>query len=29
MCHYNSKHEIAQFLTAMKEIAAPDAGGVT
>jgi selenocysteine lyase/cysteine desulfurase len=29
MCHYNSTHEIAQFLTAMKEIAAPDAGGVT
>jgi selenocysteine lyase/cysteine desulfurase len=29
MCHYNSTHEIAQFLTAMQEIAAPDAGGVT
>ena len=27
MCHYNSRHEIAQFLTAMKEIAGPDAGG--
>jgi selenocysteine lyase/cysteine desulfurase len=29
MCHYNSTREIAQFLTAMKEIAAPNAGGVT
>ena len=26
MCHYNSRHEITQFLTAMKEIAGPDAG---
>jgi cysteine desulfurase / selenocysteine lyase len=28
MCHYNSEHEIAQFLTAMKEIAALNSGGV-
>ena len=26
MCHYNSQQEIAQFLTAMKQIADPDAG---
>ena len=26
MCHYNSRQEIAQFLTAMKQIADPDAG---